>query len=164
MTVVWLKTVHIAALIFWCSGLLVLPSLFAERGALPSGHDLWRLQRFARFAYIRIISPAAFVTVGSGIGLVFLQEVFTPWFALKLLFVGLLVLLHMRHGHVILHIFDEDRSYARWRNLVASLATLGVIATILWVVLAKPPLSYATPDWLRPGSLRSLSDMSVPMP
>ncbi|GGE50734.1 membrane protein [Agaricicola taiwanensis] len=164
MTLVWLKLAHIAALVVWCGGLLLLPSLFAERGRLPKGPDLWRLQRYARHAYTQLICPAAFVAVATGIGLVFYQEVFTTWFALKLAFVGLLVGFHMRHGFLILNVFDEDRRYARWRSRFATAITTVIIAAILWIVLAKPPIAYQVPDWLRPGGLQSLSETMMPMP
>jgi protoporphyrinogen IX oxidase len=163
---IWLKAAHISALVIWCGGLLILPSMFALRGRHPSGPDLWRLQRFTRATYTFIMSPAAFVAVGTGTALIFTQQVFTPWFALKLLVVGLLALLHVRHGFVILHVFDDDAGYSMVRNVLATVLTVGVISAILVLVLAKPALDLAVfPEVMHePGGLQSLFETMMPMP
>lgn len=163
---VWLKLAHIAALAIWCGGLLVLPGLFARRPAIGSDAALWHLQRFTRHAYVELISPAAFVAVATGIALIFVREVYTPWMALKLVAVGVLVLLHLRAGHVIQRVFEPDRRYPAWRQV---LAVSGVAATalgILFLVLAKPPLDLSRlPDWLtRPGALQDRLDIMIPIP
>ncbi|MGQ4274687.1 CopD family protein [Terrihabitans sp. B22-R8] len=163
---VWLKAAHICALLIWCGGLLVLPSLFALRGKHPAGPDLWRLQRFVRFSYTYVISPAAFIAVGTGTALIFVQSVFTPWFALKLFVVGLLALLHVRHGFVILRVFDDDNGYSLARNVVATGLTTAVVSAILFLVLAKPVLDInALPEAMHtPGALQSLFETMIPIP
>ncbi|MDX6805879.1 CopD family protein [Terrihabitans rhizophilus] len=163
---VWLKAAHICALVIWCGGLLVLPSLFALRGNHPAGPDLWRLQRFVRFSYTYVVSPAAFAAIGTGTALIFVQEVFTPWFALKLLVVGLLALLHVRHGFVIVRVFEDDNGYSLTRNVVATCLTMAVVSAILLIVLAKPALDLnALPAVMhQPGALQSLFETMIPIP
>jgi len=158
MTSVWLKAVHIFALVIWCGGVLVLPALFARRMTVAYGPDLWNLQRFVRYAYRGIVSPAAFVAVLSGMALIFVREVFTAWFAAKLAAVGLLTVLHLRLGYVILNLFDRDAQYRAWRMWASIIYGLAAIVAILWLVLEKPPLGWVSvPDWLRePGGLRTL--------
>jgi protoporphyrinogen IX oxidase len=163
--IVWLKSLHIVALIVWCAGLLVLPSLYAMRNRMrePKLHELHRM---ARAVFINITSPAAFVAVVAGTALIFLRDVFTVWMALKLLAVGVLVALHVREGYVLLNLFERDGRYARWRQVVATSSTVTVIAAILWLVLAKPHFDVRdAPDWmLRPGGLQSLLETMMPMP
>jgi protoporphyrinogen IX oxidase len=163
--IAWIKAVHILALMVWCAGLLGLPSIYAQRKALR-GSALHDLHRFARVLFINITSPAAFLAVIAGTALIFLRDVFTVWMALKLLAVGALAVLHLRQGYVLLKVFEPGRGYARWRQLLATAATLSVIVAILWLVLAKPHLeTRVLPDWmLTPGGLQSLLETMMPMP
>lgn len=162
----WLKLAHIAALILWCGGLLVLPGLFALRPGVDGPSSLYRLQRFARAAYVEAISPAAFVAVTTGIALIFVTGVFTPWMALKLVAVGFLVMLHLRAGHVVNRVFHPGSRYPAWRQAGSVLALLLTMLVILWLVLAKPPLDLdRLPSWLQePGALQGLVETIIPMP
>lgn len=158
MLTVWLKALHISSLVIWCGGILVLPALFAYRPHDDSKPDLWRLQRVVRYAYTVVISPAAFVAVVTGTGLVFMREVFTDWFAAKLAVVGVLAAIHIRFGHIIMHLFEDGGRYQTWRMWLSIVTALVVIAAILWLVLAKPRFDLTVlPDWLlEPGGLQSL--------
>jgi len=160
------KALHILGLIIWCAGLLVIPTLYRLRSRVGEGAPLHDLHRFTRAMYVGVTSPAAFVAVGTGTGLIFLGNVFTIWMFLKLGAVGALVLLHIRAGFVILHLFEHGGRYGSWRQMGITAATLGVVATILVLVLAKPHVdATVVPYWLRePGSLQSLSEIIIPTP
>lgn len=154
---IWLKFLHVAAIAVWSAGLLCLPGLYVRRAKIPPGDALHRLQALVRFLYVAVVSPAAFVAVGSGTALIFLRETFEPWFSLKLLFVGLLVLAHIVIGLVIVRLFEAGNVYPVWRFVTVTVATLGIVAAILLVVLAKPVLPDLVPDVLRaPGGLSGL--------
>lgn len=163
--IAWIKTLHIAAIMLWCAGLLALPGLYVRRNGL-SGEALHDLHRFTRAAFIAVISPAAFVAILAGIALIFLAEVFTPWMALKLCAVGTLAMIHMRQGHIVLHLYKAGGHYARWRQAVAVAGTLAAILAILWLVLAKPAFDPdMVPAWARePGGLQSLLETMMPIP
>ena len=167
MTVVWLKLLHISALAVWGAGLLLMPLLFGQRQAAGSGGPLHRLHAFTRFAYITVISPAAFLAIGSGTALILLRGIAGPWFALKLLLVGVLVGLHVWIGLLLLSIFDEGGRFARWR-VAASVVTLSAtMLGVLWVVLAKPeidPAALLPAFMLRPGGLRDAAAPFIPGP
>jgi len=165
MLIAGVKAIHIVALAVWCAGLLALPTIYASRTGLRS-LERDTLHRMARAIFIAVTSPAAFIAVVAGTLLIFLRGLFTPWMALKLLVVGLLILIHVRQGFVILHLFDPDGRYARWRQWAATTATTVVIAAILWLVLAKPEIDLAMlpPVMRQPGGLQSLLDTMVPMP
>jgi putative membrane protein len=161
--IVWTKAIHITALTVWCAGLLLLPVIYARRAGLR-GDPLHELHRLARTLFISITSPAAFVAVVTGTLLIFLRDVFTVWMALKLVAVGVLVVLHVRQGYIILHLFDPGRSYARWRQYLAVGSTASAIVAVLLLVLAKPVIDIASPAMLRPGGLQSLLETMIPMP
>lgn len=158
MITIWLKAIHVAGLVVWCAGILLLPALFARRMEVGSKSELWQVQRYTWYTYRAVVSPAAFVTVVSGIALVFVREAFTAWFAAKLLAVGLLAILHIRFGHIILRLFENKARYQSWRKWLSLLGAIVVISAILVLVLYKPHLSTAQlPTWLRqPGGLRDL--------
>lgn len=164
MTVVWLKLLHVVALAVWSGGILMMPILLGQRQRAGEGPALHRLHLFTRFAYISVISPAAFVAIGSGTALILVRDLYVPWFALKLLFVGLLVFLHVWIGLLVLSVFDEGERFAGWR-VYASVGTLsGVMTAIFWVVLAKPDIRLdVLPDFLfQPGGLRSFAADIIP--
>lgn len=163
--IAWTKAVHIIALMVWCAGLVMLPTIYVHRNGLR-GDQLHDLHRLARVVFINITSPAAFVAVIAGTALIFMRNTFTVWMALKLLAVGLLAAFHVREGYIILHLFDRDGRYARWRQIAATTATLCSIGAILWLVLAKPSIGTdELPRWiLEPGGLQSLLETINPMP
>ena len=123
---VWLKFIHMAAISIWCGGLICLPGLYAQRHNVETDDALYRLQGLVRFAYVSLISPAAFVAVGSGIVLFFLQGTFVEWFSLKMAFVGVLVsLVALVYG---------ARSVRRPFVLGAASALAGVALAVLGLI------------------------------
>lgn len=155
---VWAKALHIAAVAIWISGLIALPGLCRRRAATAEGPDLHRLQRAVRFVYVAVISPAAFVAVGSGTALIFLAGTFAPWFALKLGLVGGLAGLHLLAGLVILRLFEAGETYGRAPAATATALTGALALAVLGVVLAKPALPDLAPAALsRPGALQDLA-------
>lgn len=165
MIVVWLKIIHVTALSVWAGGILLMPILLGQRHlAGVNGPTLDRLHAFTRFAYISVISPAAFVAIGSGTALIFAREVFMAWFAIKLVFVGFLTALHVWIGLLVLSIFDDDGYFARWRVVSSIVVLCAVMTVIFWVVLAKPavPLGFLPDELMRPGGLRLLAARFIP--
>lgn len=150
-----LKFIHIAAIAIWCAGLISLPGLYAQRAHAKSDDHLYRLQGFVRFAYISLISPAAFIAVGTGTALIFATAVFTTWFMVKLAFVGALVVIHVLTGLVIIRLFEDGEVYPAWRFVGVTIVTSLVTVAILVVVLAKPDIDVGfLPDlFFTPGAL-----------
>src|ERR1700726_1155939 len=109
-----LKFVHLAAIALWSGGLVVLPFLFWQRRTLEAGLDLDRLHRVARFVYVEITSPAAFVAIGSGTALIFLQTTFAEWFSLKMVLVGAMVMLHVVAGLILMQLFLPKGKFSKF--------------------------------------------------
>lgn len=162
---IWLKLLHFAAIAIWSAGLICLPGLYVQRAHVPDEPSKHRLQALVRFFYVVIISPAAFIAVGSGTALIFVREPFEAWFSLKLAFVGALVMIHIFTGLVIIRLFDDGRTYPVWRFAAATTLTVAVVGIILVVVLAKPDLPNLTPEVLnQPGGLKRLAASLNPFP
>lgn len=154
-----LKFLHIAAIAIWTAGLISLPSLYARRAHITSDDSLYRMQRMVRFAYVAIISPAAFIAVSSGIALSFLREVFAPWFSWKLGFVAVLAMFHVFSGLVIIRLFRDGEVYPTWRFMLATASCCAVVIAILLLVLAKEAPDFSLPRIMaEPGGLKRLLD------
>ena len=154
-----LKFVHITAIAIWTAGLISLPSLYVQRAHVEDDDALYRMQRMTRFAFVALISPAAFIAVASGIALSFLRDVLSAWFSWKLAFVGLLAMFHVFSGLVVIRLFREGEVYPAWRFVLATASCCAVVVAILFLVLAKqaPDLSLP-PIMSEPGGLKRLLD------
>ena len=131
------------------------------------GPELDRLHRLTRFVYVGMTSPAAFLAIGSGTILIFLQTTFLEWFSLKMLLVAILVMLHVTAGLILAHLFQPSGHFGRFSYVGLTSAYLLLITGVIWVVLAKPHIDsnqFAT-NLFTPGGLRQfLCEIRTPMP
>lgn len=133
-----LKFIHLASIAVWSGGLLALPFVFWQRRMLPIGAELNRVHRIARLVYVELTSPAAFIAIASGTGLIFLQATFQEWFSLKMLLVALMAMLHVVAGLILVKLFQPDGSVSRLSCVALACAYAVLITAVVWVVLAKP--------------------------
>lgn len=150
-----LKFVHLATIAVWSGGLIILPFLFWQRRPLEAGPELERLHRIIRFVYVTMASPAAFVAIGSGTALIFLQSTFREWFTLKMLLVGIMVMLHVLAGLVAVRLFAPKGRFGLPAFLALTGAYLALIVAIIWIVLDKPAIdsSQFFQELFKPGAL-----------
>jgi uncharacterized membrane protein len=163
----FLKFVHLATIAIWSGGLVVLPFLFRQRQGLAAGPDLDRLTRLTRFVYVAMTSPAAFIAIGSGTALIFLQATFQEWFSLKMLLVSAMVMLHVVAGLIGVRVFLADGHFGRFVYVALTSAYLVLITAIIWIVLAKPQIDSTrfAVRLFEPGALRQFfSETIMPMP
>src|SRR5262249_10090170 len=110
---------------------------------------------------------AAFLAIGSGTILIFLQTTFLEWFSLKMLLVAILVMLHVTAGLILAHLFQPSGHFGRFSYVGLTSAYLLLITGVIWVVLAKPHIDsnqFAT-NLFTPGGLRQfLCEIRTPMP
>ncbi|TCM13024.1 putative membrane protein [Novosphingobium sp. PhB165] len=161
------KFIHLAAIAIWSSGLIIMPFLFWQRRNIEPGPELERLHRLTRFVFVGMTSPAAFIAIGSGTALIFLQTTFLEWFSLKMALVSLMVMLHVVAGLVLAHLFEPGKSFRRFSYVALTSSYLVLITAIIWVVLAKPHIDssqFAT-ELFAPGGLRQfLGETRIPIP
>jgi len=152
---VFLKFVHIATIAVWAAGLIILPYLFWQRRLFPVGPELDRLHRVTRFVYVAMTSPAAFVAIGTGTALIFLQSTFREWFTLKMVLVSAMVMLHVVAGLVAMRVFAPEGRFGSRFFVALTGLYLVLIVAILWIVLAKPVIDSAqlAPGVFEPGAL-----------
>ena len=162
--ITWMKLIHIAGIAIWMAGLVSLPGLYVQRAQVAEEDQLLRLQRMVRFAYVNLMSPAAFIAIASGTMLIFLREAFEPWLSAKLVLVGGLALIHTLTGLVIIRLFKEGEIYPVWRFIGTTVLTLALILGVLYLVLAKPSLDGTLlPEALsEPGGLQRLVEDLTP--
>lgn len=143
------KIIHIAAIMIWCGAIIALPLMLARHSPTVTPGDHAIIRRATHSTYILWATPAAVVAVISGTWLIFLREVFVPWFFGKLAIVAILVAVHAWIGHILTRVGEDPRN-SRPPHPLLSLMTVSLpIVAILALVLAKPPLGgLAFPEWL----------------
>jgi protoporphyrinogen IX oxidase len=107
----WIKTLHVIAVISWMAGLLYLPRLFVYHvGAAPGSELSETLKVMERRLLSRIINPAMIVVWLTGPLLAYrLGDFQMPWLHAKL---GLVLVLSGVHGFLAgqVRAFAEDRN------------------------------------------------------
>lgn len=170
--IAWIKAIHIMSMAVWCGGLVALPAMLWKRQDLV-GERLYQLQHATRFVFVTVVSPLAFIAIGTGTVLIFAQETFTTWFALKLALIGILAKLHIGIGSAVIEVFKDDGTYSRFRMALQTVTGCLVVSGILVVVLLKPmfDLSQLPAGLFRPGALGEFaarvhesSPITIPMP
>lgn len=145
----YFKFVHIAALVLWCGGLLVLPLMIARHDPANKLKDFVLIRRATHLTYTMALTPAAVIAVIAGTWLIFLQEALTPWLYAKLVFVALLVAAHAWVGHIIVAVAESKRERRPPPAVLPIAAALLPMLAILALVLGKPDLSGVDlPGWL----------------
>lgn len=144
-----IKTIHIAALIMWCGGLLALPLLLAQHDPAILAQDYRMIRRATHISYMLCVTPAAVIAVIAGTWLIFLREAFVPWLFAKLAFVALLVVAHAWIGHILAQGAETPEQHRPPRALYPVTAAFIPMLVILTLVLAKPALDWIEfPAWM----------------
>jgi putative membrane protein len=138
----WLKALHIVAVIAWMAGLLYLPRLYVYHAGVPADSDrATMLQVMERRLLRGIMLPAAIMTYGFGLvlaaspGIVDWQR---GWIWVKLSLVGGLTVFHL-----LLARWRQDLAAGKYSHSVRfyrranEVPTVAMLAIVLLVVL-KP--------------------------
>lgn len=138
--VLWLKALHVLAVISWMAGLLYLPRLFVYHADAEAGSTQSETFKVMERRLLRaIMNPAMVVVWITGPALAWLQGMHTdPWLWAKFGLVCLLTAYHHALG-VWRKAFAEDRnrrpaSFFRWMNEVPTLLLVGIVV----LVVVKP--------------------------
>lgn len=157
-----IKGVHVAAIALWAAGLIALPLLLAQHRREHGQQAYQRVRRFTHYGYTHLLTPAAVFAVAAGIALLFLREVFVPWMFAKLALVAGLVALHAWIGNLVVRM--GEHANRRQPSPILPLVVLAIVlgSAIIVIVLAKPELDPAMPDWLTTPRDRQLPVEEVP--
>lgn len=136
----WVKAVHVIAIISWMAAMLYLPRLFIYHCDAPKGSQQSETFKVMERRLLRLImNPAMIVSWVLGIWLAWQAGFFTSgWFHVKLLGV---VLLSAVHGYfsAAVRAFNEDRNAKpprHWR-IVNEVPTVLMIVIVVMVIV-KP--------------------------
>jgi putative membrane protein len=137
---VWVKAVHVIAVISWMAGMLYLPRLFVYHAEVGPGTTQSETFKVMEKRLLRaIINPAMMVTWIAGLWLAWKGFGFMGgWLHAK---IGLVVLMSAVHGYLSSAVrkFAEDRNEkpARHWRIVNEIPTLLMIAIVI-LVIVKP--------------------------
>lgn len=136
----WLKALHIIAVISWMAGLLYLPRLFVyHASSKPSSEQSETFKVMEHRLLKFIMMPAMVLTWIIGVVLVLLgQWVTAPWFQAKFVLVLAMTILD---GYLRLWAadfrFDRNRRTPKFYRIVNEIPTVLMIAIVVLVVV-KP--------------------------
>jgi protoporphyrinogen IX oxidase len=136
----WLKAVHIIAVIAFMAGMLYLPRLFVYHASVAKGSPQSELFKvMERRLEVGIMRPALIVAYGSGLILAFEGNLFrAPWLHGKLALVALLtaayvLLVRDRYRFAA----DANRHSAGYFRILNEVPTVLLVAIVILAVL-KP--------------------------
>jgi putative membrane protein len=111
----WVKSLHILAVISWMAGMLYLPRLFVYHADVQPKSEASELFKTMERRLLRfIMTPALLVVVASGLWLAWREDFFAaPWLHAKL---ALVLLLLGLHGFLA----RQTRAFAQDRNTRSS--------------------------------------------
>jgi putative membrane protein len=138
----WLKALHVIAIISWMAGLLYLPRLFVYHCAAEAGSVQSETFKIMEGRLLKaIMTPAMIVAWASGLWLAreaaFFQD---PWFHLKLAMVVLMTAAHIHFARLRGNFLrDDNRHPSRYFRIWNEIPTLLMIFIVLLVIL-KPDI------------------------
>jgi putative membrane protein len=136
----WVKAIHVIAVISWMAGMLYLPRLFvyhcaAERGSVQSETFKVMEQRLLK----AIINPAMGITWLAGLWLAWQSAAYADgWFHVKFLAVLIMSGVHGYFSKAV-RLFAEDRNEkpARFWRMMNEVPTVLIVIIVLMVII-KP--------------------------
>lgn len=136
----WIKALHVIAIISWMAGLLYLPRLFVYHAVEPVGSEASeRFKVMERRLFRFIMRPAMIVAWVAGLWLAWSSFGFRGgWLHAKLLFVVLLTIHHEMQGRWLREFVDDRRLHPqRFFRIQNEIPTLLMIGIVIFVVV-KP--------------------------
>ena len=136
----WLKALHIIAVISWMAGMLYLPRLFVYHAAAEPGSEQSETLKVMERRLLKFIMlPAMIVTWLVGIVLVLQGQFFgAAWFQIKFALVLAMTILHgMFTQWVREFAFDRNRRTQKFYRIVNEIPTVLMILIVV-LVAVKP--------------------------
>ena len=136
----WLKALHIIAVISWMAGMLYLPRLFVYHAAAKPGSEQSETFKVMERRLLKFIMlPAMIVTWLVGIVLVLQGQFFgATWFQIKFTLVLAMTILHgMFTQWVREFAFDRNRRTQKFYRIVNEIPTISMILIVV-LVAVKP--------------------------
>ncbi|HEC12396.1 MAG TPA: protoporphyrinogen oxidase HemJ [Acidiferrobacteraceae bacterium] len=131
----WVKMLHIIAVVTWFAGLFYLPRLYVYHAMTGSAAVREQFKIMERKLFFGITTPGGIVAVGSGLWLWLSYGISGGWLQMKLVFVGILIGFHYLCGKYLFD-FKHDRNrhghkFYRWFNEVPTLLLFIIVALVV---------------------------------
>lgn len=136
---IWIKALHVIAIISWMAGLLYLPRLFVYHADTGPGPQSQTFKIMERRLYRYIMSPAMMVAWLTGLFLAVDSGAFQqPWFHVKATLALLMTGAHVHDG-ILLRQFaaDANTHRSRYFRIINEIPTLLMIGIVVMVIV-KP--------------------------
>ena len=136
----WLKALHIIAVISWMAGMLYLPRLFVYHAAAEPGSEQSETFKVMERRLLKFIMlPAMIVTWLVGIVLVLQGQFFgATWFQIKFALVLAMTILHGMFAQWVREFaFDRNRRTHKFYRIVNEIPTILMILIVV-LVAVKP--------------------------
>jgi putative membrane protein len=136
----WLKALHIVAIVAWMAGLLYLPRLFVYHSKVEPGSEASDTFKIMERRLLKaIMTPAMLASLLFGISLGVVQAQWTEaWLHLKTLFVVALAACHMVMARYVGAFANDERpaseTWFRWFNEAPTVLLLAIV----FMVVFKP--------------------------
>ena len=135
----WLKALHLCFAVFWYAGLLYLPRLFVYHCECDTEAERARFAIMERRLYRGIMWPAALVTLGLGLAMLWSAPEYLrqDWMWGKLGILAVLYGYHLYCGHCLKRLASEPAAphSARFFRVFNEVPALLLIALVLLAVL-----------------------------
>lgn len=142
MSYLWIKALHIIAMVCWFAGLFYLPRLFVYHASSDDKISHERFCIMERKLYRGIMHPSLIATLGLGLAMLWLNPTLMkmPWMHIKLTLVALLIVYHFSLGVFIKRFAvagnQKTHVFYRWYNEVPVIFLLVVVI----LAIVKPVL------------------------
>lgn len=140
MLYLWIKVLHVLAVISWMAGLLYLPRLFVYHANVAKGSETSETFKIMERRLLKaIMTPAMIVAWIAGLWLAYESHAFSQgWFHGKLLAVLIMSGVHgLLARHVRLFAQDQNPHSHRYFRIVNEIPTVLMIVAVALVIL-KP--------------------------
>jgi len=138
--VLWVKAIHVIAVISWMAGLLYLPRLLIYHCQAEKGSKQSETFKIMEAKLLRIImAPASIVTWITGLTLAYMQDFwFEPWFIVKFTAViAMTIFYHYLIRWVKAFANDNNQKSEKYFRIANEVPTLLMILIVI-VVIVKP--------------------------
>jgi protoporphyrinogen IX oxidase len=143
MDYLWIKALHIIAVISWLAGMLYLPRLFVYHANLLKGSEASELLKIMEYRLLKyIINPAMIVTWVFGICLIYINGleslVKQGWFHAKITLLILMMIVHIMLAKYRRNFANDNNvksaNFFRVLNEVPTALMIGIVI----LVVVKP--------------------------
>ena len=140
MLYLWIKVLHVLAVISWMAGLLYLPRLFVYHANVAKGSETSETFKIMERRLLKaIMTPAMIVAWIAGLWLAYESHAFSQgWFHGKLL---LVLVMSAVHGLLAVHVKrfarDENVKASRYFRILNEAPTLLMVGIVI-LVIVKP--------------------------